>query len=217
MSEVRKFRKGDKLKTVGDREKVEESTFVYEVVGDETEGGQVRVKLIEQYAGGYNSRGDLYSTSVQKSNARTLRRWELIEEGPAKRPNNRVTKIKAVDIRLGETIRYYGETFLVNRKQGLKGVWLISEVGGRRISIPGTDDVEVLGKRGRPMPKTVHFNRYTDPGMVIVQYNDRPSFGSFACGVVSNISIFASSRDLVTCEQKCGEECREHHFRKGTK
>lgn len=208
MSEARKFRKGDKLES--------RPGFIYEVVGDESHGGKVRVKLIRQPPIDDTNRYP-YSAAVATFSASALRGWGMVSEGPAKRPNNRVTKIKAVDIRLGETIRYEGETFLVNHKQGLKGVWLISEVGGRRISIDGTADVEVLGTRGRPLPKIVHFNQFTEPGLVKVQYNSRKGFGSGWCGVVADILVFASSQDLVTCEQNCGEKCREYHWKKGTK
>jgi len=214
VSEVRKFRKGDKLKVVGDREKVEESTRVYIVMNDQTESGTVRVRLIEQA----DIPGKMkWSTSPQRIDARSLLRWELVEEGPAKRPNNRVTVVKAYAVRLGETIRYDGETFLVDRMVGKRGVWLISEIGGRRISIDGTADVEVLGKRGRPMPKVVHFNPFAEKGTVTIQRNSRQGFGSNACGVVSNINIYASSYDLVTCEQKCSEKAKEHDWKKGTK
>jgi len=215
MDAVRKFRKGDKLKVVGDREKVEESTRVYIVINDQTESGTVRVRLIEQA----DIPGKMkWSTSPQKIDARSLRRWEHIEEGPAKRPNNRVTKVKAVDVRLGETVRHDGIEFKVKRIEASNGVrYLYGEEKVVVLAIDGTADLEVLGARGRAMPKTVHFNQFTEEGLLIIQYNSRPGFGSFACGVVTNIDVFASSKDLVTCEQKCGEECQEHHWRKATK
>lgn len=206
MSEVRKFRKGDKLEA--------NKGFIYEVVGNETDGGNVRAKLIAQPE---LAKGQMaYSTNEQKFNGAALRRsWTLLEEGPAKRPNKRVTKVAVSNLRLGEMVRWItGDEFTVAKLKGVRGVWTVTGEDGKVDTIDGGTTVEVLGARGRVLPKTVHFNRFADPGSVTIQRNQRQGFGSGACGVVSNISVFARDMDLVTCEQACKEEAREDHSRR---
>lgn len=206
MNTVRKFRKGDKLES--------NKGFIHEVVGNETDGGTVRTKLIEQPE--VTESRYRYSTSEEKRIGNALRRsWTLIEEGPAKRPNNRVTKIKAVDIRLGETIRSGDDVFVPTRKVGVRGRWTILGTDKTTRVLDGSDDVEVLGTRGRALPKTVHYNPFAAEGSVTVQRNTlNPGLGHHACGVVSNIDVYARDIDLVTCEQACKEEARDGHWRR---
>lgn len=207
MDQNRKFRKGDKLES--------RPGFIYEVVGDETDGGKVRAKLVE-WVDEPNQRYK-WSTSVQKFEASSMRRWKLVSEGPAKRPNNRVTTVKAHEVRLGEHVRYLGVEFVVKSMKGKRGVWTFKAEDESIVVIDGTADVVVLGKRGRKHPPVVHFNQFAEEGTVTIQRNSRPGFGSYACGVVTLIDVYASSYDLVTCEQKCGEDARENHWRKATK
>lgn len=206
MSEVRKFLKGDKLEA--------NKGFIYEVVGNETDGGSVRAKLIDQPE--VSDPRQRFGTSEQKFNASALRRsWTMLEEGKAPRHNNRVTKVAVSNLRLGEKVRWStGAEFVVKKLKGNRGVWTITGEDGSVRSIDGTDTLEVLGARGRALPKTVHYNPFADPGTVTFQRNHRQGFGSGACGVVSNIDVFAQDVDLVTCEQACKEKAREDHWRR---
>lgn len=208
MSKIRKFRKGDKLES--------NPGFIHEVLGHETDGGKVRTKLIKQPE---NHDGWKYSEQPEVRDANSLRRsWTLVEEGKAPRANNRVTKIKAVDIRLGEVIRDGEKVFEVKKKVGRRGVWTITDTDGLFHTLLGTEDVEVLGTRGRPLPTTVHYNGFADPGTVTVQRTTiNPGLGHFACGIVSNIQVYARDADLVTCTQACGQKCREDHQRREAK
>lgn len=208
MGKVRTFRKGDKIE--GNK------GFIYEVLGNETDGGKVRAKLIS-WPEGSDSRYP-WSTNPQTFSANALRRsWTVLEEGPAPRPNNRVTKINAVDVRLGETVRdSEGNVFEVTKKKGRKGVWTFTDENGSFHVLNGTDEVEVLGKRGRQLPKVVHYNPFADPGTVTFQRTTiNPGLGHHACGVVSTFDVYAKDVDLVTCTQACGEEAREDKRRRG--
>jgi hypothetical protein len=208
MSNIRKFRKGDKLES--------NKGFIHEVLGNETDGGKVRTKLIQQPEG---KDGWKYSELPETRNADALRRsWTIVEEGKAPRPNNRITKINAVDVRLGETVRDGDEVFEVKKKVGRRGVWTITDTDGKFHTLLGTDEVEVLGKRGRPLPPTVHYNAYSDAGTVTYQRTTiNPGLGHFACGIVSNIQAFASDLELVTCTQACAHRAREDYQRRGGK
>lgn len=206
MSNIRKFRKGDKLES--------NKGFIHEVLGHETDGGKVRTKLIEQPE---NHDGWKYSELPEVRDANSLRRsWTLVEEGKAPRPNNRVTKINAVEIRLGEVVRHGEDVFEVKKKIGRRGVWTITDTDGKFHTVLGTDEVEVLGKRGRPLPATIHYNGFADNGTVTVQRTTiNPGLGHFACGIVSNIQVYAKDVDLVTCDQACGRKAREDAQRRG--
>lgn len=126
----------------------------------------------------------------------------------------RTTLTQVVDLRLGETIILNGEEFSINKLEGEHGEWTIYDTNNRvRAVLNGEDYVTVVGKRGRKHPTVVHFNRFSKPGTVRVQYSDRPEQGSYWCGAVVKIQVFASSKDLVTCEQACGRECDEHWAR----
>lgn len=200
----RTLRKGDRIS--------QKEGHIYTVLSDESDGGKVRAELTEQPEEGYNERGDKYWAGPYKLEGDNIRKyWTMVEEGPAKRPNNRVTKTRAGSVRLGEKVRVFGVEAMVewlefvgvmvrvHYKDGeeSKAIWLDME-----------EPVEVLGKRGRPLPSTVHYNPFTELGKVVVQRNWRPGFGSFDCGVVTNIDVFASSPELVTCTQRCAEKAR---------
>lgn len=207
MSEVRKIRKGDKFEA--------NKGFIYEVVGDETESKTIRAKLIEQPELVEGQRP--YSTKDFKFGADAVRRsWTLLSEGPAKRPNNRTTRVFVSDVRLGARVLLTDEgvEFVVKRKRGKMGVWTLTAEDGSEWTLESSRSVWVKGAIGRPMPKTVHYNPYADEGTVTFQYNSRPTFGSHSCGVVSNIDVYARDMDLVTCDQACGERARDDHYRR---
>jgi hypothetical protein len=105
--------------------------------------------------------------------------------------------------------------FTVTKLKGKHGRWTVTGDDGTQKTTDGGTEVEVLGARGRALPKTVHYNQFADPGTVTIQRNiTTPGLGSHACGVVSNIDVFAQDVDLVTCEQACKEKAREDHWRR---
>jgi hypothetical protein len=217
MEESRAFRKGDQLRVVGDLQKPDESTVTYTVLREETAGGMLLVKITDQPDIPGRSR---YFDKPYHIHASTARKYELIAEGPAKRPNTRVTKTRAGSVRLDEVIRYNGVDATIERLE-FTGVAVHVYTKDGNISgviiLDTEEEVEIIGKRGRKLPPTVHFNPYAEEGVVSVKKNWRPGFGSHACGVVTLINVYASSRELVTCDQACAEECRTHHWRKGGK
>jgi hypothetical protein len=209
----RTLRKGDQIS--------EKDGLVYTVISDESDGGKVRAMLTEQPEAGYNSRGDKYWEGPYKMSGDTIRsRFSFVKEGPAKRPNNRVTKIRAGSVRLSEKVRVDGlEVMVESLEFGRKDVTICYMEDGERksVSVDMEEQVEVLGKRGRQLPSVVHYSSYRGrdhEGVVYVNRNWRPGFGSGACGVVTNIRVVTSDPSLVTCTQACMEKARQDAWRR---
>jgi hypothetical protein len=219
MDKVRKFRVGDELEQVTDRDMG--YTVVYRVLKEQTAGGKIYVQIIRQT-------GQQFTTNPHHISADYLRRaTELISEGPEPAPNTRVTYVRGDNIRIGETIRneshfshlsgdfvvegidYIGDTVQILTHDKPDGV-LLTVPQPVRLSYMKYSMVPVVGKRSKKHPPLVHWNAYHGKEADI-QVRSREGHWSMHCGARPVIRVSARNANFVTCPRCKADALQYRH------
>jgi hypothetical protein len=114
--------------------------------------------------------------------------------------------IKATEIKVNDTVTYCGATYQVVKITNLTEQGLLMLTPNDAFLCEQSIDYDrevVLEENGKTRrPNLVHWNRFTKAGTIRTQ---EARFGTTFCGKSPKIESFASSRNLVTCEQ-----CKRH-------